>query len=102
MLVRGRETAKRIDALCLDASARAASGCTRARIGLFDERSMRNIVRTVHSGTGSQRPSGARGIAVAYAGDREKVFRDGDGSSEAERRREPEAAGSSPVRFTTG
>ena len=36
---------------------------------------MRNIARTVHSGTGSQGPSGAR-AAVAYAGDREKVFRE--------------------------
>lgn len=44
---------KRIDALCLGASARAAGGCGRARIGAFDEAPVRNIVRTVHSGTGS-------------------------------------------------
>ena len=35
---------------------------------------MRNIARTVHSGMGSQGPSGARGAAVAYAGDRETVL----------------------------
>jgi hypothetical protein len=42
-------------------------------------------------------PSGARGLAVAYAEAREKVFRE-DGSSEAEQRRKPLATGSNPVR----
>ena len=37
---------------------------------------MRNIARTVHSGMGSQGPSGARGAAVAYAEAWEKVFLD--------------------------
>ena len=32
--------------------------------------------RTIHSGMGSQDPSGARGTAVAYAGDRKTVFRE--------------------------
>lgn len=67
---------------------------------------MRNIVRTVRSGAGfgfnQLGPSGARGAAVAYAEDREKVFRDGSDSSEAERRRKPQDAGSTPVRFPTG
>lgn len=42
-------------------------------------------------------PSGARGFAVAYAEAWKKVFRE-DGSSEAEQRRKPSAAGSNPVR----
>jgi hypothetical protein len=42
-------------------------------------------------------PSGARGLAVAYAEAWEKVFRE-DGSSEAEQRRKPSATGSNPVR----
>ena len=46
---------------------------------------------------GFQGPSGARGVAVAHAGDQEKVFR-ADESSEAEQRRKPLATGSNPVR----
>lgn len=54
LLARGREKPRRrMDAPCLDASARAARGMHRTRIGLFDERPMRNIARTVHSGAGS-------------------------------------------------
>ena len=48
------KAAKALHALCLDASARAAGRCDRARIGVFDETPMRNIDRTVHSGTGSK------------------------------------------------
>ena len=65
---------RRKDAPCLDASARAASGCNRTRIGAFDEAPMRNIDER---STAAQACclSGARGTAVAYAGDRETVCR---------------------------
>ena len=77
LLARGRETPRRRrDAPCLDASARAASGCNRTRIGAFASSRKRQCGTSleVHSGMGSQGPSGARGAAVAYAGDRETVF----------------------------
>ena len=73
---------RRRDAPCLDASARAARGMQRTRIGAFGETPqapMRNIARTVHSGAGCVQEHGlpgARGAAVAHAGDREKVFRE--------------------------
>ena len=52
---------------------------------------------TVHSGTGSRVPSGARGVAVAYAEDRTRVFRENE-SSEVEQTVRRPVAGSNPVR----
>lgn len=82
------KAAKALHALCLDASARAAGGCTRARIGVFDETPMRNIARTVHSGTGSH----ARPVRAALPWRMPRIGRRcfaRDDSSEVERRRKP-------------
>ena len=64
---------RRKDAPCLDASARAASGCNRTRIGAFDETPMRSIDER-YPAVQACCLSGARGTAVAYAGDRETVL----------------------------
>lgn len=55
LLARGRETSRRRrDAPCLDASARAASGCGRTRVGAFDSRRRRQC------GTSLERSTAAR------------------------------------------
>lgn len=63
---------------------------------------MRNIDRAILSGAGSRLrklcPPGARGVAVAYAEDREKVFRERTVAQRGEQRRKPLVAGSNPVR----
>jgi hypothetical protein len=47
------KAAKRIDALCLDASARAAADAIANELASSNGRPMRNIARTVRSGAGS-------------------------------------------------
>jgi hypothetical protein len=71
--------AESASALRLDASARAASGCIRTQdwrhgtsLAVDRDANERRITRNVHSGAGSRRKPylpGARGTAVAYAGD---------------------------------
>ena len=61
---------------CFGTGGKRMQSHTDWRFRCTSETPMRSIARTVHSGAGSQGPSGARGAAVAHAGDREKVFRE--------------------------
>ena len=80
LLARGRETSRRRSGCavpgCFGTGGKRMQSHTDWRFRCTSETPMRSIARTVHSGAGSQGPSGARGAAVAHAGDREKVFRE--------------------------
>ena len=91
---------RRKDAPCLDASARAASGCNRTRIGGFDvmsEAPMRNIDKRSTTVRARMPVRCARYCRGVCRGSGEGVPR-ADDSSGAEQRRKPLATGSNPVR----
>ena len=91
---------RRKDAPCLDASARAASGCDRTRIGAFDvmsEAPMRNIDERSTAVRACMPVRCARHCRGVCRGSGDGVPQ-ADDSSEVEQRRKPSVAGSNPVR----
>ena len=102
LLVRGRETPRRRkDAPCLDASARAASGCNRTRIGVFDvmsEALMRNIDERSTAVRACMPVRCARRCRGVCRGSGEGVPRS-DVSSVVEQQALLQVTGSNPVRL---
>ena len=97
LLARGRENREGAKAPCLDASARAAAGCTRNELGFLTRRQCGTSTNDPQR-NGLACPSGARGTAVAYAGGRETVFREATLAQLGRAAVRLQVTGSNPVR----